>query len=103
MDKRLVTLHLERADLLKRITLERDSLARQLVPLQQVSSLVDRALGVLCAGLSYLREHPLAVVLAVSVCALRKPGRTWRWTQHGLFVWRSWRILRAWLPQIFSR
>ena len=103
MDKRLAMLHQERADLLKRIAVQRDSLARQLAPLQKLSSLADRAVGVLRTGLRYLREHPLAVALAVSAFALRKPGRAWRWMQRGLFVWRSWRTLKACLPQIFSR
>jgi len=29
---------------------------------------------------------------------LLKPRRALRWAGRGLFVWRSWRALRAWLP-----
>ena len=103
MDKRLVELHRERGELLRRIAAQRASMAGQLAPLQQASSIADRAVGLLRSGLQFLREHPVAVALAVSALGLRKPGRSWRWLQRGLFVWRSWHTLKAWLPQAFWR
>ena len=103
MDKRLVQLHRERGELLKRIVVQRASLAGQLVPLQNASSIADRAVGLLRTGMQFLRDHPVAVALAVSAFGLRKPGRSWRWLQRGLFAWRSWRTLKAWLPQTFWR
>ena len=103
MDKRLVELHRERGELLRRIAAQRASMAGQLAPLQQASSIADRAVGLLRSGLQFLREHPVAVALAVSALGLRKPGRSWRWLQRGLFVWRSWRTVKAWLPQVLWR
>ncbi len=103
MDKRLAELHRERGELLRRITAQRASLADQLAPLQKASSIADRAVGLMRSGLQYLRDHPVAIALAVSLLGLRKPARSWRWLQRGLFVWRSWRTLKAWLPQTFWR
>ena len=103
MDKRLVELHRERDELLKRIAVQRASLAGQLAPLQKASSIADRVVSLLRTGLQYLRAHPVAVALAVSALGLRKPARSWRWLQRGLFVWRSWRTVKAWLPQAFWR
>lgn len=103
MDKRLVELHRERGELRKRIVMQRASLAGQLAPLQKAASIADRAVGLLRTGLQVLRDHPVAVALAVSALGLRKPGRSWRWLQRGLLVWRSWRTVKAWLPQAFWR
>lgn len=103
MDKRLAELHRERGELLRRIAVQRASLTGQLAPLQQACSIADRSVRLLRSGLKFLREHPVAVALAVSALGARKPARSWRWLQRGLFVWRSWRALRAWLPQTFWR
>ncbi|MEO6017949.1 MAG: YqjK-like family protein [Polaromonas sp.] len=103
MDKRLAELHSERRELRHRIAVQRSSLAVQLAPLQKASSMADRAVSLLRTGMQYLRDHPVAVALAVSVLGLRKPARSWRWLQRGLFAWRSWRTLKAWLPQTFWR
>ena len=103
MDKRLAELHRERGELLRRIAMQRASLAGQLAPLERASSIADRAVGLLRSGLQFLREHPVAVALAVSALGVRKPARSWRWLQRGLFVWRGWRTLKALLPQTFWR
>ena len=103
MDKRLTELHRERIELLKRIVVQRASLTEQLAPLHKASSIADRAVGLAGTVLRYLREHPVAVALAVSALGLRKPLRSWRWLRRGISVWRSWRTLKAWLPQTFWR
>jgi hypothetical protein len=98
MNKSLIELHQQRGRLIERITSQRATLTRELAPLQAASDAGSRVLALLRGGVQYLKSHPLPVVLVVLTLVLLKPRRAWRWAGRGLFLWRSWRVLRAWLP-----
>lgn len=98
MSKTLAELHEERGRLLERIAGQRAALSRQLAPLQKASDASERLMAVLRAGLKYLQTHPLPAALAVAALVLVKPGRSLRWAGRSLMLWRSWRMLRTWVP-----
>lgn len=98
MTKRLVELHLQRGRLLERIASQRATLAQQMAPLQKAADTGSHLVALLQGGVQYLKGHPLPVVLAVLTLVLLKPRRALRWVGRGVFWWRSWRTLRAWLP-----
>lgn len=98
MNKSLVELHQQRGRLLERIASQRMTLARQLEPLQNASETSSRVFALLRGGVQYLKSHPLPVALAIAALVLLKPRRAWRGLQGGLFLWRRWRVLRAWVP-----
>lgn len=98
MSKNLIELHQQRGRLLERVASERTTLARQLLPLQAASDTGSRVVALLRGGVQYLKSHPLPVTLAILALILLKPRRAWRWAGRGLFLWRGWRALRAWLP-----
>ena len=99
MDKRLAELHRERGQLIERIAGQRMILSTQLVPLQQVAGAADRAASLLQGLVRYVKDRPLPVLMVAAALALFKPKGAWRWAQRGLFVWRTWRALRARVPQ----
>jgi len=98
MSKNLTELHQQRGQLLERIASQRATLARQALPLQAAADTGSRIVALLRDGVQYLKSHPLPVALAVLALVLLKPRRALRWAGRGLFLWRSWRALRAWLP-----
>ena len=103
MNKSLVELHLQRGRLLERIASQRTTLAQQLIPLKNASETGSRIYSLLRDGVQRLKKHPLPVVLAVVALVLFKPTRAWRWLRRGVVLWRSWRLLRAWVPELVSR
>lgn len=98
MNQSLIELHQQRGQLIERIASQRATLARQWQPLQRASDTGSRVLALLRDGLQALKNHPLPVALAALALVLMQPRRAWRWAGRGLFLWRSWRALRAWLP-----
>lgn len=99
MSKSLADLQLERCQLLERIASQRVALRVQLAPWQKASALGDRAFAVFRSAIQYVRDRPVAALVAVSALVLLRPRSALRWVQRGLFVWRSWRAVRAWVPQ----
>lgn len=98
MRQRLIELHQQRGQLRERIASQRATLGRQLLPLQAASDTGSRVLALLHSGVQFVKSHPLPVTLTVLALLLLKPRRAWRWASRGLFLWRSWRALRVWLP-----
>lgn len=99
MDQRLAELHRERGQLIERIASQRLNLASQLVPLQQVAAASDRAARLLQGLVRFVKDRPLPVLMTAAALVLFKPKAAWRWAQRGLFVWRTWRVLRAQISQ----
>ena len=99
MNKQQLALHQERGRLLARITYQRALLAVQLEPLQKAADAGSRIIAVAQAGFEYLRSHPVGVLAALSVVVLLRPSGSWRLLQRSLMVWRSWRRMRAWVPE----
>ncbi len=98
MSKSLVDLQLERGRLLERIASQRVALQVQLAPLQTASAFGDRTVSVFRSAVQYVRARPVAALLVVSALVLLRPRGAMRWVQRGLFVWRSWRAVRALVP-----
>lgn len=103
MNQRLIDLHRQQGRLVERIAGQRLALASQLLPLQRAAVASDRFLVALRDRVQTLKQHPLAVAVAVLGWVLFKPGRVWRWGSKGLFLWRSWRALRPWFAFFQSR
>ena len=99
MDKRLAELHRERGQLIERIAGQRMLLSTQLVPLQQVAAAANRTASLLQGLVRYVKDRPLPVLMVAAALVLFKPKGAWRWAKRGLFVWRTWRALRARVPQ----
>jgi hypothetical protein len=98
MKNSLLELHQERGRLRERIASQRATLAQQLVPLKNASDAGQRIVSLVRSAMQYLKSHPLPVLLALTTMVLLKPRRTWHWLGRGVALWRSWRVLRAWLP-----
>lgn len=93
MQKRLIELHRQRGRLLERITVQRHALSQQLAPLRGALDVSDRTARLVQDGKAFVHKHPLGVALAILAVVLLKPGTVLRWTQRGLFAWRTWRGL----------
>jgi len=103
MSSSLVELHQQRGHLVERMAHQRDTLARQLVPVQSALATTDRAVAAARSGVQYAREHPLPVALAVAAITLIRPRGVLRLLGRGLVVWRSWRALQRWVPRPLLR
>ncbi len=98
MQNRLIELHQQRGRLIERITLQRSTLSRQLVPLQGAFNWSDRISHAVQDGKAFVQRHPLGLGAAVLAVVLLKPRTLWRWTQRGLVAWRTWRSVSTLLP-----
>lgn len=103
VQKRLIELHLQRGRLLERIATQRDTLSRQIVPLQRALNVGDRIARLADAGKTFVLQHPLAVAAALGTVLVLRPGRTLRWARRALMAWRTWTALRAVVPAFLIR
>jgi YqjK-like protein len=94
----LIDLQLRRGQLVERMAHQRADLSRDLAPVKSALASVDRARIAVRSGMTYLKQHPLALVLAVTGVAVLRPRRVMRLAGQGLVAWRSWRNLQAWVP-----
>jgi hypothetical protein len=95
MNKHMADLHRERGRLIERIASQRMILAGQLLPLRKVAATGERAASLLQGLVRYVKDRPLPVLMLAAALVLFKPKGAGRWAQRGLFVWRTWRVLRA--------
>jgi hypothetical protein len=93
--KSLLELERERAKLLERIAMQRETLAEQLVPLVRVVRWGDRVAQTVQAGKRFVQDHPWAMGSIAALLALRRPKKLGRWARRGLFLWRSWRTVSS--------
>lgn len=96
-------LYSQRAQLVERIHHQRDTLVRQLMPVQVTLDTADRVVAGTRSGVQYLKDHPLFMTLAVSALVVLKPKRVFRLAAQGMAVWRTWRVVRPWVPQSLLR
>lgn len=103
MQKKLIELHLRHGQLIERIAHQRATLARETAPIQKVCDATDWALAATRSTLrqtsELVRLHPVATAGVAAALIALKPRRAVRWLGRGLLVWRSWRMLRGWLPR----
>jgi hypothetical protein len=98
VSKNLASLQLRREQLVERMAHQRADLSRNLRPVASTLTRIDRAQRSAQSTVSYLRQHPLALVALVGGLALLRPYRVIQLTGKGLVLWRSWRSLQAWVP-----
>jgi hypothetical protein len=90
MNEKLLELAARRGALSVRIAAQRAALTQHSTGLAVLLSKGDAALR----GLDWLKQHPLAVGVAVAAAVVIRPRRTWRLVRRGFIVWRGWRIVR---------
>lgn len=103
MQERLIELHQRRGRLLERIAVQRDTLSRQVVPLEHTLNVGDRVARMADAGKLFVQQHPVVVAAAVGTVVILRPGRTLRWARRALIAWRTWSALRAVVPAFLAR
>lgn len=91
----LADLELKRGLLVERITHQRAELARDLAPVRSAATSFDRARTAARSGVGFLKQHPLLLVLGLSVLVVLRPMRVVRLAGQG---WVAWRSLRSWMP-----
>jgi hypothetical protein len=94
MNQELIDLAIERGRLIERISNQRQLLGQQLQPVGEALETADRAIAAVRKAVTYLKQHPEIVAAGVAVLVVLQPGRVWRWSKRGTFVWRTWRLLR---------
>lgn len=98
MNNSFADLQLKRGQLVERMAHQRADLSRDLAPVTSALATADRARLAVRSGMTYLRQHPLVMVAALTGLAILRPGRVVRLAGHGLAVWRNWRNVQAWVP-----
>ena len=73
MQDRLIELHQQRGRLLERIAVQRQTLARELVPVQDVFNAGERARRAAQDGMNFLQQHPLVLGVALTALVVFKP------------------------------
>jgi hypothetical protein len=94
MNQQLIDIGIRRGRLLERIASQRTALARQLEPVRSVLSVADRGLASLRTATDSVRQHPGLALAALTLLAIVKPRRAWRWARRGFVAWRAWLALR---------
>ncbi|WP_153110663.1 YqjK-like family protein [Propionivibrio limicola] len=95
MNRRLDEILVKRGRLLERIAAQRAELGRQSQPVVMALSRVDRAVGRIRSGVSFVKSHPAWVAIAMTALIAFRPSRLWRWTRRGFSVWQIWRTVRS--------
>lgn len=91
MNPKLLELATRHGALKARIDEQRRLLAGHSVPLEAALARGDSVLK----GVDWLKHHPAAVGIAVSVAVIARPRRALRWVHRGFFLWRGWRAIRT--------
>ncbi|MGB4066288.1 MAG: YqjK-like family protein [Azonexus sp.] len=91
MNPKLLELATRHGALKARIDEQRRVLAHHSVPLEAALAHGDAVLK----GVDWLKHHPVAVGIAVSVAVIARPRRALRWARRGFFLWRGWRAIRT--------
>ncbi len=103
MSNSIADLRLKRGQLVERMAHQRADLSRDLAPVQSALATVDRARVAVHSGISYLKQHPLALIAGVAGLAVLRPRRMLYFAGQGLVLWRNWRNLRALVPEPLMR
>lgn len=90
MNSDLIALAEKRGELKARIAMQRDALAQNVWPVENLLGLGDRAVD----GVHWMKRHPGAVGVAVLALVVTRPRRAWRWARRGFVAWRSFHKLR---------
>jgi hypothetical protein len=98
MQDKLIELHRQRGRLLERIAAQRQVLLEQLTPLQEALDVSDRTTRLVQDAKAFVQKHSLGSALAIAAMVALKPRMVLRWTQRGLFAWRTWRSLHTLVP-----
>jgi len=90
MNAKLLGLATRHGLLKARIEEQRRALGWHSVPLEAAFARGDTVLK----GVDWLKHHPAAVAIAVSVAVIARPRRALRWARRGFFLWRGWQAVR---------
>jgi hypothetical protein len=96
MNPKLLELAMRHGALKARIDEQRRQLARHAEPLQGALAKGDSVLK----GVDWLKHHPAAVGVAVTVAVIARPKRAFRWARRSFFLWRGWRAIKSTLAGI---
>lgn len=103
MHKSPAELHQQRGQLIERSAHQRATFARQAMPLKAACDATDTTLAAIRTvtreASSLVQRHPVAAMGLVAAAFALRPRGVMRWLGRTLFVWRSWRSLRGWLPR----
>jgi len=96
MNPKLLELAMRHGALKARIDEQRRQLARHAEPLQGALAKGDSVLK----GVDWLKHHPAAVGVAVTVAVIARPKRAFRWARRSFFLWRGWQAIKSTLAGI---
>lgn len=96
MNSKLLELAMRHGALKARIDEQRRQLARHAEPLQGTLAKGDSVLK----GVDWLKHHPAAVGVAVTVAVIARPKRAFRWVRRSFFLWRGWQAIKSTLSGI---
>ncbi len=91
MNPKLLELAMRHGALKARIDEQRRQLARHAEPLQGALAKGDSVLK----GVDWLKHHPAAVGVAVTVAVIARPKRAFRWARRSFFLWRGWQAIKS--------
>ena len=91
MNPKLLELATRHGLLKARIEEQRRMMAWHSAPLEVARARGDTVLK----GVDWLKHHPAAVGVAVSLAVIARPRRALRWARRGFFLWRGWQAIRS--------
>lgn len=91
MNPKLLELATRHGALKARIDEQRRQLARHVEPFEGALAKGDTVLK----GVDWLKHHPAAVGIAVTVAVIARPKRAWRWARRSFFLWRGWQAIKS--------
>lgn len=95
MNADLIALAEKRGELKARIAMQRDALAENIWPVEDLLGLGDRAVD----GIHWMKRHPGAVGAVVLALVVARPRRAFRLARRGFIAWRGFQKLRSRLHQ----
>lgn len=90
MNPRLLELREQRGILRARCAVQRSAIVAHSTPLLPLFGAADQVRS----GVSWVRQHPAVVGIALGILVVLKPRRVWNLGRKGFVFWQLWRNLR---------
>lgn len=96
MSKKLARIAEHRLLLIAQSAQQRETLAKNIIPLQGSLAFLDKSLTIV----HYVKSHPVLIIGITTLIGMLKPARAVKWLSQSWIASLAMRGIRAWLTKV---